>query len=57
MRANYDRLFESDLAAWYRDPSLWPEDRTWEMFCDWFEVEWHSMIFDTADEALYDDGF
>lgn len=53
--ANYERLFESELEGWYTDTSLWPENRTWEMFCDRFEIEWHSVIIDTVDGALYDD--
>jgi hypothetical protein len=57
VRANYEELFEYELGGWYTDPSLWPEERTGEMFCDWFEIEWHSVLIDTVDGELYNEDF
>lgn len=48
VEANYEALFESELAGWYADPSLWPEPRTLEVFHEWFDVEHHSIVVDTV---------
>ncbi len=42
----YERIFENELNGWYRDESLWPENRTWKMFHQWFDINVASMIFD-----------
>ena len=30
-----------------QDDDTWPEDITYEMFLEWFDVEFHSMVFDS----------
>ena len=45
---NWDVYFESFLEEWYMDQSLWPKKRTKKMFKEWFEVRFHSMVFDLA---------
>jgi hypothetical protein len=25
---------------------MWPENKTYKMFQEWFDVEFHSMVFD-----------
>ena len=54
----YDLMFEQELSSWYTDPKLWPPDRNLEMFLQWFEVEFLSLIFDLVDAPLkvVDDG-
>ena len=39
-------IFENELAAWFTDPTLWPRRRTSDVFDDWFEVTYHSMLLD-----------
>ncbi len=39
-------MFREQLNGWSRDDSQWPEIRDLQMFLDWFEVEWGSMVFD-----------
>jgi hypothetical protein len=39
-------IFEIELSSWMTDDETWPEKRTYKMFLDWFDVEFHSMIFD-----------
>ena len=46
---NYEALFANELNDWYTDESLWPKDRTHELFSEWFKVEIHSMILDLED--------
>ena len=41
-----------ELDGWYADESLWPKKRDYRTFRAWFDVEWHSMVFDASDGAL-----
>jgi len=52
---NFGTLWESELEQWYTDEALWPSKRTLKRFDEWFEVECHTMVFDTSDEPLIDD--
>ena len=52
----YDIIFEEELSGWMNDPSTWPENRNYEMFLDWFEVEQNSVVQDIVDgDPLEDD--
>ena len=48
----YDILFEEQLAAWWTDEAAWPQPRDLKMFLAWFEVEFHSLVFDLCDEPI-----
>jgi hypothetical protein len=39
-------LFEMELADWCTDPSQWPVNRSPEMFDLWFDIEFHTMVWD-----------
>ncbi len=39
-------LFETELSDWCSEPALWPPDRTPETFDAWFDLEFHSMVWD-----------
>ena len=39
-------LFEAMLEGWVTDESLWPKNRTLEMFREWFEVQMSSLVQD-----------
>lgn len=52
VRKIYSQLFEFELFGWYTDEDLWPDNRTWEMFQEWFEIEINSEVFDLVDEAI-----
>ena len=46
-------LFEAMLSAWVTDEDLWPKERTFEMFAEWFDVQTYEMIVDVyMDEAI-----
>ncbi len=49
-------IFEHELEAWCIDKGIWPANRTYEMFSDWFEVEAHSMVIDTCGEEIVREG-
>lgn len=56
VKMNLEVLFESELDEWSTDPDLWPEDRTYELFQQWFDIECHTMLVDTLDEPIEEDG-
>ena len=39
-------IFESELNGWFRDPNLWPEDRSIEVIDQWLRIYLHSMLID-----------
>ncbi len=41
-------FFELFIGSWYIDESLWPKNRTLKMFKQWFDVQYHSMVWDLA---------
>ncbi|MGA9993040.1 MAG: hypothetical protein WBP86_12010 [Thiobacillaceae bacterium] len=45
-------FFEEQLGDWLTDPNLWPEKRTPQMFRQFFDIEFHSMVFDVSAKAL-----
>jgi len=48
----YEFIFEAELESWYTDPDLWPQHRDLETFREWFDVEFHSLVFDLCDEPI-----
>ena len=45
-------IFEEQMNGWFRAEELWPEERNFEVFRQWFECQFHSMLFDLADGPL-----
>lgn len=45
-------LFASFLHSWFIDDSLWPKRRTRKLFKEWFEVQFHSTIWDLSTDPL-----
>ncbi len=48
----YEALFVEQLRDWYTDEASWPQERSLEMFLEWFEVEFHSLVFDLVGEPI-----
>jgi len=46
----FGEIFERWLAGYWTNPVHWPEDRNWEVFGEWFDVQFHSMITDLVDD-------
>jgi len=44
----YEDIFEDQLNGWWTDESGWPQNRTYQMFREWFEVTYSSMVIDLA---------
>ena len=52
LKTFYDTLFEEQLEGWWTDETAWPQPRDLKMFLNWFEVEFHSLVFDLCDEPI-----
>ena len=52
LESNYDVLFEEQLAGWWTEEADWPQKRDLKMFLAWFEVEFHSLVFDLCEEPI-----
>ena len=51
--ANYwEWVFREQLNGWMRDPELWPEELTREMFLEWFDCELSTMIWDMLNTKI-----
>ena len=48
----YEDIFTEILSEWSTEESWWPQDRTNEMFWQWFEVELHSIVMDSCMEPI-----
>ncbi|MDF7826718.1 hypothetical protein P4B35_22000 [Pontiellaceae bacterium B12227] len=51
----FDVIFEAELSGWWTDRKDWPQSRTVELFQEWFDIEFHSMVEDLGTEELQDD--
>ena len=49
LETNFDKIFVNELNDWITDESVWPQNRTYQMFEKWFDIEVHSMILDLED--------
>lgn len=51
----YEEIFERELHGWHTDEAAWPKNRTFAMFRQWFEFEFHSVVEDLCGYPLEDD--
>jgi hypothetical protein len=59
IRENYLEIFEEELFSWIEDESKWPVPMTFELFTEWVQVSYQSMVTDLVhDEPIeHDDDF
>ncbi len=50
----WDIVFDEELNLWCSEEKLWPKNRTYKMFLEWFEVNYYSVIHDLVDGELKD---
>ena len=53
----FQDLFELELSSWMTDDDTWPENITYKMFLEWFDVEFHSMVFDSLKDDVEKDPY
>ena len=46
LRKYFTKIFEGELTSWNLDKSTWPNIRDFKIFETWFEVSFHSLVFD-----------
>ena len=51
----YATVFENELYDWDTDESNWPQDRDFELFQEWFEIELHGVVEDLCDYEIFDE--
>ena len=49
---NWDMLFDKSLFDWYTDEQYWPKSRDLALFQEWFDVEWHPIVWDLSQSNL-----
>jgi len=52
LKINYEYLFENELFERFEDDSAWPEELTLELFNQWFEVQFCSVVYDTKSSDI-----
>lgn len=50
LKKHFKEIFEHELSGWYTDPEMWPKDRSWDVFKEWFDYEVQSMVFDMVEK-------
>ena len=45
-------IFTEQLAGWFTDTASWPKDRSYDVFCQRFDYQHHSMLIDLCQERL-----
>jgi hypothetical protein len=55
LRELCEEIFIQQLAGWFSDTMTWPRDRSFDIFCRWFDYRHHSMLIDLCDEPLIRD--
>jgi len=48
----YEDIFIEELYGWCTEEAWFPQDRTNEMFWQWFDVELHSIVMDSSTEPV-----
>jgi hypothetical protein len=52
LRKYFKQIFEEQLNGWWQDPDAWPSKRDLQTFKKWFDVEFHSVVFDLVDKPI-----
>lgn len=42
----YRTIFDYELYGWHTDENAWPQKRTFKLFQEWFNIEFHSEVID-----------
>jgi hypothetical protein len=49
LKKKWKCIFANELYDWCTEESLWPKNVSFEMFLEWFEIEYNSMVIDLSD--------
>lgn len=48
----YYDIFEIEVQSFCRDKSMWPKNRDYKTFLEWFDIEVHSMVLDPHEDEI-----
>lgn len=51
----YETIFENELFGWHTEEAAWPQDRSYDLFLEWFEVEMDSVVEDLSAVPIRDE--
>ena len=46
VKSQYKSIFKDVLKGWFKDRSKWPENMSWKLFNEWFEINALSRVKD-----------
>lgn len=46
IRRNYDAVFRNILFGVYTNEAMWPQNRTYDLFCKWVDFSSHLMVWE-----------
>jgi len=52
LKKYFKQIFEEQLNGWWLDPAAWPSKRDLKTFKKWFDIEFHSVVFDLVDKPI-----
>lgn len=44
-KKHWQKIFETELDSWCSNKNYWPADRRIEVFCEWFDFDYHDTAF------------
>lgn len=53
----YRQIFDMELDSWSTDKKIWPQKRTYAIFCEWFKIEFHSEVYDFGEGLIENDEY
>jgi len=48
----FHHIFEYELFGWHTDEKAWPQNRTFSLFQEWFNIESHTEVIDLGNELI-----
>lgn len=54
LEQNFAQLFKVELEAWQKDRTTWPRVMSFRIFLEWFEVTFHSTVYDHAGDQIWE---
>lgn len=55
LKKYYKTIFENELFGIWTDENDWPKNRSFKMFCEWFQIEISDWVEDLSTKHLFED--
>ncbi len=52
LNKHWEWIFENELFSVCTDEDTWPENRTWKLFNEWFEVRFSTVVMDLVERPI-----